>query len=82
MLIQTHIHYVYFQLTICMLLICIFFAKFAVFRVFHGEIQNNNEVDYINNRIETFVRMLKTEKNKNKCVSVSIPNLPAGLFGA
>jgi len=46
----------------------IFFVKFTL-QVFRSEIQNN-EADYMNNRIETFVRMVKTKKYKNKCVSV------------
>lgn len=55
----------------------IFFEEFTL-QVFRSEIQNN-EVDYINNRIKNFTRMVKTEKYKNKCVSVHF-NLESPRF--
>lgn len=72
-----HIYDVFFVLFSVNNANIIFFEKFTL-QVFRSEI-HNNDIDYINNRIETFTRMVKTEKYKNKCVSVRF-NLESPRF--
>jgi len=72
-----HVYDVFFFLFSINNINIISFEKFTL-QVFRSEIQNN-EVDYINNRIETITQMVKTQKYKNKCVSVRF-NLESPRF--